>query len=78
MIIAVDLSAELHFWNAIDQTFVRFGGKALDVFTDSRREFIETIVRLMGLTQQTALCNMRTLAKETLLKLSYTSNELEA
>lgn len=78
MIIAVDLSAELHSWDAVDQKFVRFGSEALDVFTDSRRKSIETIVRLMGLNQQTALCNMRTLAKETLLKLSYLSNGPEA
>jgi len=65
VIVAVDLSAELHSWDAVNQTFVRFGSEAFDVFTDSRRESIEKIVRLMGLTQQTALCNMRALAKET-------------
>lgn len=61
MIIAVDLSVELHSWDAVDQKFVRFGSEALDVFTDSRRKSIETFVQLMGLNQQTALCNMRTM-----------------
>ena len=60
MIIAVDLSAKLFLWNALDHTFVQLGTEVSDVFTDSGRDVISLAVQLMGSTRPGVLHHIRT------------------